>query len=207
MSPSARSSGSARSRCPATGDRSSTATAGSWPSPSSRRPSWANPHLVTDPLREAEPAGAGARSELAACRPSCPPPPRSSTWPARSTTPPRRRARTLKLDGVFTLQEPKRFFCRTEIWPPRCSAPSGPTTSGLSGLEQQYDKVLSGRSGKLIEEHDPAGSQIAGGLHEYQPPARGQDLVLTIDQSLQYETEQACRTRSSPPRPRGAWPC
>jgi cell division protein FtsI (penicillin-binding protein 3) len=55
----------------------------------------------------------------------------------------------------------------------------------------QYNKTLSGRPGKLIEERDPQGSQIPGGLHEYQPAAIGQDLVLTIDQSLQYETEQA----------------
>ena len=51
---------------------------------------WANPHLVTDPLREAE-ALAPVLGQTASptCRPSSRENAGSSTWPARSTTPPR----------------------------------------------------------------------------------------------------------------------
>ena len=87
-------------------------------------------------------------------RPSCPPTPSSSTWPARSTTPPRRGSRRLNLDGIFSLQEAKRFFPDGDLAAPLLGA-VGTDNTGLSGLEQQYDKVLPGRSGKLIEEQRP----------------------------------------------------
>jgi cell division protein FtsI (penicillin-binding protein 3) len=38
---------------------------------------------------------------------------------------------------------------------------------------------------------DPAGGQIPGALQGYQAPVRGDDLVLSIDEPLQYETEEA----------------
>ena len=152
---------------------------------------WANPHLVTDPMQEADALGPGARPQIRApCRPSCPPTPQFVYLARKVDDATAAAVKGLKLAGIFSLQEAKRFLPDGDLAAPLLGA-VGTDNTGLSGLEAQYDKVLSGRSGKLIEEHDPAGSQIAGGLHEYQAPARGQDLVLTIDQSLQYATEQA----------------
>ena len=99
------------------------------------------------------------------------------------------KVKALKLDGVFEMAEPKRFL------PDGGLASSligtvGLDNTGLSGLEQRYDQSLAGQPGTLVEEHDPKGNQIPGGVRQYQPPANGTDLVLTIDQSLQYQTEQ-----------------
>jgi cell division protein FtsI (penicillin-binding protein 3) len=151
---------------------------------------WANPHLVTDPLREAEALAPilGQTVEDLQTKLS-----RAAgfVYLARkvddSTA---ARVNGLKLDGVFSLQEPKRFLPDGQLAAPLLGV-VGTDNTGLSGLEHEFDRVLSGRPGRLIQESDPRGSEIPGGLHQYQPPARGDDLVLTIDQSLQYETEQA----------------
>ena len=62
---------------------------------------------------------------------------------------------------------------------------------GISGLERQYDTALTGRPGRLYFERDPAGNTIAGGRQRLVPAKPGTDLYLTLDQSLQYETQQA----------------
>ena len=151
---------------------------------------WANPHLVNDPQGEAA-ALAGVlgidQAALAAKLTT------SSSFvylQRKVDDATAAKVKALGLAGVFSLQESKRFLPDGDLAAPMIGA-VGTDNTGLSGLEQQYDKILSGRPGKLIEERDPTGSQIPGGLHEYQPAQRGQDLVLTIDQSLQYETEQA----------------
>ncbi|MCC5953586.1 MAG: penicillin-binding protein 2 [Acidimicrobiia bacterium] len=62
---------------------------------------------------------------------------------------------------------------------------------GISGLEEQYGDVLTGTPGRLVLEQAPDGRTIAAGEHHLVPAVRGTDLVLSIDRSLQYETERA----------------
>jgi len=92
--------------------------------------------------------------------------------------------------GVYTMQEPKRFDPAGQLAAPLIGM-VGSDGSGLSGLEYEYNNLLAGRPGKLVEDMDPAGGQIPGGLQEYQAPVRGDDLVLSIDEPLQYDAEQA----------------
>ncbi len=96
----------------------------------------------------------------------------------------------LDLPGVYSLQEPKRFNPAGQLALPLLGQ-VGTDGYGLSGLEAKYNSILTGTPGKMVEEMDPQGGQIPGGLQEYQAPRPGQDLVLTIDEPLQYETEQA----------------
>jgi cell division protein FtsI (penicillin-binding protein 3) len=151
---------------------------------------WANPHLVADPRQEAQ-----ALSPLL----GLPVPDLEDrltraagfVYLARKVDPAlAARVKTLNLPGIFFLNEPRRFL------------PSGPLAlsligevgtdnNGLSGLELQYDRRLAGKPGKLLVEEDPRGGEIPGGLHRYQASTPGDDLVLTLDQSLQFETEQA----------------
>lgn len=63
--------------------------------------------------------------------------------------------------------------------------------AGSGGIEYKYDKVLQGTSGQLVQRVDPSGQPLPGGLIRRTPAVRGDDVVLTIDQSLQYQTEQA----------------
>jgi cell division protein FtsI (penicillin-binding protein 3) len=151
---------------------------------------WADPLLVTDPTQEAATLAPVLGLDPTALEGKL----RSSSqfvYLARKVDDATAaKVKNLNQAGIYSVPESKRFLPDGDLAAPVLGA-VGTDNTGLSGLEQQYDKILSGRSGKLVEEHDPAGSQIAGALHDYQAPARGQDLVLTIDQSLQYATEQA----------------
>jgi cell division protein FtsI (penicillin-binding protein 3) len=62
---------------------------------------------------------------------------------------------------------------------------------GVAGIEQQYDGLLRGHEGKIQLERDPQGRAIPQGRRSLEPAVPGTDLVLTVDQQLQYVTEQA----------------
>src|SRR5918995_4137346 len=63
--------------------------------------------------------------------------------------------------------------------------------NGQAGIEQQYDGLLRGNAGKILLERDPQGRAIPQGRRNLEPAVPGTDLVLTLDQHLQYVTEQA----------------
>jgi cell division protein FtsI (penicillin-binding protein 3) len=100
------------------------------------------------------------------------------------------KVRALELPGVSFVDEPKRFNPAGDLAAPVLGL-VGTDHEGLSGLELQYERPLAGAPGRLVVEQDPSGREIPGGLREHRPPSPGDDLVLTIDRSLQYETERA----------------
>jgi cell division protein FtsI (penicillin-binding protein 3) len=61
---------------------------------------------------------------------------------------------------------------------------------GIAGLEKQYDDVMTGTSGAMTREVDPQQRTIAGSETIAQAPVDGDDLVLTLDRSIQFSTEQ-----------------
>ena len=96
----------------------------------------------------------------------------------------------LKLPGVGVLADTLRQY------------PSGPLAAqvlgfvgtdghGLAGVEQQYDDLLRGHPGQLELEQDLAGRPLPDGQRSLEPATPGTDVVLTIDQQLQYLAEQA----------------
>ncbi len=96
----------------------------------------------------------------------------------------------LKLPGIELLDESKRFLPSGTL--ARSLLGSVDTDNkGIAGLESQYDSTLTGTPGQLVYEQDPSGRTIAAGEHRLDPARPGDDLVLTIDQSLQFEAEQA----------------
>jgi cell division protein FtsI (penicillin-binding protein 3) len=96
----------------------------------------------------------------------------------------------LDLPGIFFLDEPKRFTPAGDLGRSLLGQ-VGVDNEGLSGLELQYDDLLTGDPGELVIEKDPDGRTIPGGERQLEPAQRGDDLVLTIDRSMQYETERA----------------
>jgi len=96
----------------------------------------------------------------------------------------------LRLAGVSLLEEPKRVDPAGTLAAPLLGQ-VGVDDEGLSGLELQYQKQLTGTPGQLVVEKDPGGRDIAAGIHELKAAAPGQRLQLTLDRSLQYETERA----------------
>jgi len=66
-----------------------------------------------------------------------------------------------------------------------------PDNVGATGLEFQMDSQLQGTPGEVLLERGPDGRTIAVGQRRLTPAHPGNDLVLTIDRSLQYEVERA----------------
>ncbi|HEY3722006.1 MAG TPA: penicillin-binding protein 2 [Acidimicrobiia bacterium] len=95
----------------------------------------------------------------------------------------------LKLPGVGTVPESKRFYPGGSLAGPVLGF-VGTDNDGLGGLESRFENTLRGRPGKLVAEEDPDGREIPATQRIDDPAKRGGDLVLTLDQSLQYEVEK-----------------
>jgi cell division protein FtsI (penicillin-binding protein 3) len=61
---------------------------------------------------------------------------------------------------------------------------------GLEGVERFYDRELRGEKGRLIYERDGAGKRLFPKGLEYVAPSRGRDLILTVDEVIQYISER-----------------
>ncbi len=96
----------------------------------------------------------------------------------------------LGLAGITTIPESKRFYPSTSLAAPVLGF-VGVDGNGLGGLEVGNDKELAGKAGFIALERDPQGRDIPNGKRRGDAARRGGDLVTTLDQSLQYETEQA----------------
>lgn len=99
------------------------------------------------------------------------------------------RVEALDLDGIYLLDEPTRFNPAGDM-ARGVLGTVGVDNVGLSGLEAQYDDVLTGEVGELILERDPTGRTIAAAQRRVEPARRGHDLELTIDRGFQYEVER-----------------
>jgi cell division protein FtsI (penicillin-binding protein 3) len=99
-----------------------------------------------------------------------------------------------ELDGIFFKTEQARFTPDAEL-ARGVLGRVGVDNVGLSGLEGQYDEVLSGLPGEVRLERGADGETIPGGEHEVTEADQGDDLVLTIDRSLQHAAERALATQ------------
>ena len=93
----------------------------------------------------------------------------------------------LELDGVYSRKEPKRYYPNDAL-AAHVLGFVGTDEIGLAGVEQYYNEKIRGEAGKVFLEHDRA--QRSFESYEVQPRP-GQTIVLTIDQLIQYRTEQA----------------
>jgi cell division protein FtsI (penicillin-binding protein 3) len=93
----------------------------------------------------------------------------------------------LNLDGVYSRKEPKRYYPNDSL-AAHVLGFVGTDEIGLSGVEQYYNDKIRGESGKVYLERDAR--QRAFESYEIQPHP-GQTVVLTIDQTIQFRTEQA----------------
>jgi cell division protein FtsI (penicillin-binding protein 3) len=101
-----------------------------------------------------------------------------------------KQVRDLDLVGISFQDESKRFYPQQSIAAPVVGF-VGTDNNGLGGMEYLYDKLLTGRAGSVQVERDPQGNDIPGGERQVAAAKRGEDVVLTLDSSLQWKTEQA----------------
>src|SRR5437764_2478355 len=93
----------------------------------------------------------------------------------------------LELDGVYSRKEPKRYYPNDTL-AAHVLGFVGTDEIGLGGVEQSYNDKIHGEAGKVYLEVDRDRRPFES--YEVQPHP-GQTVVLTIDQLIQYRTEQA----------------
>ena len=94
----------------------------------------------------------------------------------------------MKLPGIGFVPEPARSYPAGSV----AAAVIGRVRSdgpGLDGIEHQYDSLLAGKSGELVVEQDPLGHDIPDTQQTRVEAQRGTDVVLTIDEDLQWQAE------------------
>ena len=96
----------------------------------------------------------------------------------------------LGIEGLFTIEEPKRIKPSGALVGASVLGSTDIDNNGQSGLEKQYDSVLSGKKGKLIVEEGTKGRTIPGGVRTGVSAVSGSTLVLSIDRPLQFEVDQ-----------------
>ncbi|WP_134216601.1 stage V sporulation protein D [Pelotomaculum sp. FP] len=97
--------------------------------------------------------------------------------------------KSLDLSGVELVEENQRFY-RQENLAAHVLGFAGDDNQGLTGLESVYDNELKGTPGRIVIEKDAVGNNIPQALHQFIPPVPGHNLVLTIDQTIQFFVER-----------------
>jgi cell division protein FtsI (penicillin-binding protein 3) len=100
----------------------------------------------------------------------------------------------LGLVGVDTNREDRRIMPGGET----ASSVIGLTDidgKGIAGLELQYDDLLRGTGGEITRQVAPEGRSIPGSEQVVRQASPGDDLVLTIDRSVQFAAERGLLQR------------
>jgi cell division protein FtsI (penicillin-binding protein 3) len=112
-------------------------------------------------------------------------------WVARKPDPElAARIRSLNLRGVYFQKEPKRYYPKNEL-AAQVLGYVGMDDSGLSGIERGYENQLHGRAGEMLISVD-ARKKWFGSVEKQPEP--GNNVVLTIDEKIQYIAERELET-------------
>lgn len=94
-----------------------------------------------------------------------------------------------KLTGVYLLPNTKRMYPYGNVGA-QVLGMVGDDGQGLSGLELQYNDILTGKNGEMVMETSANGQPIAGGVSNITPASNGTDIVISIDIDLQESCEK-----------------
>src|SRR5437016_9083984 len=126
------------------------------------------------------------RELLARCEAS-----KTFCWLARKPDPEiSARIRSLNLRGVYFQKESKRYYPKNEL-AAQVLGYVGMDDAGLSGVEREYEDQLHGRPGQMLISVD-ARKKWFGSVEKQPEP--GQNVVLTIDEKIQYIAERELET-------------
>ncbi len=95
-----------------------------------------------------------------------------------------------KLRGIVITGDTKRYYPNNNF----LANVLGHTNSdgnGLTGVELYYDKYLSGIPGINLSETDRKSEDLPYKISDYTKPINGKDVVITIDEMIQYFCEKA----------------
>ncbi len=87
-------------------------------------------------------------------------------------------------NGVRMIEDYKRYYPYGTV-AANLLGFTGTDSQGLEGLEQYYDKELSGTAGRLVSAKNARGTDMPFEYEQYIDAQDGNDLVLTIDETIQ----------------------
>ncbi len=100
------------------------------------------------------------------------------------------KVKALKIRGVIVSPDTKRYYPNNNF----AAHLLGSTNidgQGLTGVELQYNKELSGIPGMRIAELDSKSNDLPYTVSKFVPPVEGKDVSLTIDENIQFFAEKA----------------
>ncbi len=100
-----------------------------------------------------------------------------------------RKIKQERLPGIGFTQESLRVWPKGELLAQTLGI-VGIDNDGLEGLEYEYDKILRGINGKFTVEVDAIGEALPQSQKGYIPPVQGKNLILTIDEVIQFIAER-----------------
>ena len=100
------------------------------------------------------------------------------------------RIRSLNLRGIYFQKESKRFYPKREL-AAQVLGYVGMDDEGLSGIEREYDDRLRGKPGRMLISVD-ARRKWFGSVEKQPDP--GENVVLTVDEKIQYIAERELET-------------
>lgn len=93
------------------------------------------------------------------------------------------------VDGIYIDEDTKRFYPNSNL-AAHVIGFTNIDNDGLDGVEKVMDKYLKGVPGKILSEVDASGAELSMGQEQYIQPQDGNDVVLTIDETIQYFAEK-----------------
>lgn len=113
---------------------------------------------------------------------------RNFAWIARRVTPRVAAAvKALNMKGIFFQQEFARSYPDSQL-AAQVLGYVGSDDGGLGGLEEKFDSQLHGRPGRMYTAMDARRKVLGSSEHDPEP---GQNLVLTVDENIQFMAERA----------------
>lgn len=113
---------------------------------------------------------------------------RGFAWVARRVTPEvAAKVKALNMKGIYFQKEFQRFYPGNEI-AAQVLGYVGTDDEGLGGLEEKYEPRLHGVSGRMFTAMDARRKVLGSSERDPEP---GQNLVLTLDENIQFMAERA----------------
>jgi len=114
----------------------------------------------------------------------------SFEWVKRQIKPEQaQKIREADLPGIGLTEESRRYYPKNTL-AAHILGISGVDNTGLEGIDFYYNDLVGGTPGRIVVEHDAANRPIPEATHKYIPPEDGANLILTIDETIQYITER-----------------
>ncbi len=96
----------------------------------------------------------------------------------------------MELEGLDFVTESTRYYPKESL-AANLLGFVGIDNQGLEGLEMYFDDELKSMSGLVVMERDASGAKIPLTMERIQPSKDGHSIILTIDEVIQYITEEA----------------